>query len=131
MLFHVACRSIFDAFDQDWDGTLTRSELLQGLAQQVGPTDTSTASASIVWFRPRTLQRYSSGQYCLTRVQGFPGLDGTDAFESLWEACDKAGRGGDGSAGGSGKTMDLIGAADGEAPTNMGKHEYFITFDGE
>jgi hypothetical protein len=27
--------------------------------------------------------------------------------------------------------MDLIGATDGEAPTKMGKHEYFITFDGE
>jgi hypothetical protein len=47
-------RNLYDAFDRDFDGRLSKPELLQGLAQQ-----------------------------------GFHNLEGTRAFELLWETCEK------------------------------------------
>lgn len=47
-------------------------------------------------------------------MQGFPGLDGTSAFEALWEACDKSG-----------------GKAKGVVEQDQHHREYCITFDGK
>jgi len=51
---HERLRNLYDAFDRDFDGRLSKPELLQGLAQQ-----------------------------------GFHNLEGTRAFELLWETCEK------------------------------------------
>lgn len=77
-------RNLYDAFDRDFDGRLTKPELLQGLAQQ-----------------------------------GFHNLEGTRAFELLWETCEKiATIGGEEEGGGASPSAAAVGGGGGPREGN-------------